>query len=100
MSDAAKITPEQWGAMVSEVLAAQPELAAVTVQAMQEGILQAQDRLRDRVARVSMGLVEALNTKRGQVRRNSHLIVRAIEASTVYGSKWSQEMIAKEQPPK
>lgn len=92
-----KLTPEQWAAIVRDVLALQPELAAITVQAMQEGILEAQDRLRERIADVSMGLVEALNTKRGQVKRRSSLIIKAIMASTVYGSKWATETIAKEE---
>ena len=98
MPDVEKLTPEEWAAIVGGTLARQPELAAVTVQAMQAGILAANDRLRDRVADVSMGLVEALNTKPGQVKRRSEVIVRAIEASTVRGSKWSSEMIAKERP--
>lgn len=91
-----KITPEEWGDIVSDALAGQPELAAVTVQAMQAGIIEANERLRDRVADVSMGLVEALSTKPGQVKRRSEAILRAIEASTVCGSKWADEMIAKE----
>jgi hypothetical protein len=92
-----KFTPEQWAAVVSDVLAQQPELAAVTVQAMQAGILEARERLADRVADVSMGLVEALRTKPGHVKRRHDVIVRAIEASTVRGSTWSAEMIAREQ---
>jgi hypothetical protein len=91
-----KLTPEQWADVVSDVLANQPELAAVTVQAMQAGILAANDRLRDRVADVSMGLVEALNTKPGHARRRGNVIARAIEVSTVCGSKWADEMIEKE----
>lgn len=41
-----KFTPEQWAEIVSGVLANQPELAAVTVTAMQAGILEANERLR------------------------------------------------------
>jgi hypothetical protein len=91
-----KINEDEWAEIIHDRLAAQPELAAVTVQAMQEGILTANDRLRERVAEVSMGLVEAIRTKPGQVRRKRDVIVRAIMASTVYGSKWSDEAIAKE----
>lgn len=93
-----QFTPEEWAAAVGDVLAQQPELAAVTVQAMQAGILAANDRLRDRVSDVSMGLVEALRTKPGHVKRRHDVIVRAIEASVVYGSTWSDEMIAKLRP--
>lgn len=91
-----KFTPEEWAEIISDVLAAQPELAAVTVTAMQDGILRAQDRLRERISEVSMGLVEALNTKPGYVRRNHDVIVAAIEASTVHPSPWSKDAIAKE----
>lgn len=93
-----KLTPEEWFAIVGETLAQQPELAAVTVEAMQAGILAANDRLRERVAEVSMGLVEALNTRPGHVKRGREAIVRAIEASTVCGSEWAKKMIAKERP--
>lgn len=92
-----KITPEQWARLVSETLANQPELAAVTVTAMQAGITEANERLRDRVADVSMGLHQALITKPGHVKRRHEVIVRAIKASTLCGSKWATEAIAKEQ---
>lgn len=92
-----KFTPEQWAQIVSGVLAEQPELAAVTVTAMQAGILEANERLRDRVADVSMGLHEAMSTKPGHVKRKHDVIVRAIEASNLRGSKWANEAIAKEQ---
>lgn len=92
-----KFTPEQWAEIVSGVLANQPELAAITVTAMQAGILEANERLRDRIADVSMGLHQALNTKPGHVKRRHDLIVRAIEASNLRGSKWANEAIAKEQ---
>lgn len=99
MPDAAKkLSPEEWFAIVGETLARQPELAAATVEAMQAGILAANDRLRERVADVSMGLVEALNTRPGHVKRRRDVIVRAIKASTVCGSAWSEKMIAKERP--
>jgi hypothetical protein len=93
-----KIDAGRWASIVSDVLARQPELAAVTVQAMQAGIIEANERLADRVADVSMGLVQALSTKPGHVKRRSDMIVRAIEASTVRGSKWAAGAIAKEQP--
>lgn len=96
MTQPERITPEEWFAAVREVLAQQPELAAVTVQAMQEGILAANDRLRARIADVSMGLAEAMRTKLPHRRRNHDLIVKAIKASTVHPSIWSKEAIRKE----
>lgn len=96
MSELKTFTRDEWAEIVSTVLSNQPELAATTVEAMQAGILNAQDRLRDRIADVSLGLVEALSTKRGQVRRNSERIITAIEASNVHPTKWSAETIARE----
>jgi hypothetical protein len=90
-------TREQWADAVADVLARRPDWAAVTVQAMQAGILEANERLRDRVADVSMGLHEALSTKRGQVKRRPDVIVRAVEASTLSGTPWANDVIAKEQ---
>jgi hypothetical protein len=92
-----KLDPEEWKSIVAEVLTAQPELAAATVQAMQAGILAALNRRSDRLADVSLGLAEAIRTKPGQAGRNRALIVRAIEASTVHPTKWSEAAISKEQ---
>ena len=91
-----KITRDEWATLVAEVIREQPEYAAATVQAMQAGILAALDRKAGRLVDVSLGLVEALNTKPGHVRRNHASIIRAIEASTVHPSAWSAEAIAKE----
>jgi hypothetical protein len=91
------ITREQWADMVADVLSAHPEFAAVTVQAMQEGILAAVARESDRRALVSMGLVEALNTKPRHVKRNHDRIITAIEASTFHPTTWSAAAIEKEQ---
>lgn len=99
MSEERKLTPEEWGIRVMDVLARQPELATVTVHAMQAGIMEALDRRSERIAEVSAGLVEALNTKPHHVKRNHDVIVRAIRACVYHGSKWAKEMIAKEQPP-
>lgn len=92
-----KLTPEEWSSIVSGVLAAQPELAAATVNAMQAGILAAQERQLDRIAELSMGLVEALDTKPGHVKRRHYLIVRAIRASTAHPTPWSEKAIAREE---
>lgn len=88
---------EEWAATVAYVLKEHPEYVSATVRAIQAGILAALDRKADRLATVSMGLVEALRTKPGQVRRNREQIVKAIEASTVFPSVWSTEAIEKEQ---
>lgn len=93
-----KFTREEWADVVAGVIAAQPELVSVTVEAMQAGILEARERQLDRIADVSMGLVEALNTKPGHAKRRGDVIVRAIEASNVHGSRWAADMIAKERP--
>lgn len=94
---AKKFTREEWAAIVASVISEQPELVSTTVAALQEGIVAALDRRSDRLADVSMGLVEALNTKPGHVKRDHDVIVRAIEASNVHPTKWSAQMIAKEQ---
>lgn len=91
-----RIRPELWARMVTAVLASQPRLAAVTVEALQAGILASNERLLDRIEAVSMGLYEALNTKRGQARRDGGRIVKGIEASALQGTPWSAEMIEKE----
>ncbi len=91
-----KLTRDDWAEIVGSALTEHPEWASTTVEAMQAGILEANNRLRDRIADVSLGLVEALNTKRGQAKRRRDMIVTAIEASTVHPTKWSAEMIAKE----
>jgi hypothetical protein len=70
-----KITEAEWAEIVHDRLAAQPELAAVTVAAMQEGILTANNRLRERVAELSMILLASTRPKPGQVRRKRDVIV-------------------------
>lgn len=91
-----EFTREQWADAVAEVISLHPEWVAATVNAVQAGILEANERLRDRVADVSMGLHQALITKPGHVKRRHDVIVRAIEASTLCGSKWADETIARE----
>jgi hypothetical protein len=97
MTDAHDVREDEWAALVVEVLADHPEYAAVTVQAMQAGILAAVDRRGERLVDVSMGLVEALNTKPGHGKRDHDRIIKAIEASNVHPTAWSAEAIAKEQ---
>lgn len=86
----------EWAATVEEVLGEHPEYAAITVAALQQGLLKALDRKSERLATVSLGLHEALRTKPGHVGRNHDRIVQAIEASTVFPSVWSDRAIAKE----
>lgn len=92
-----KLTAAEWEAIVVDVLAAQPELAAATVRAMQAGILAALDRREEQLVDVSFGLMEALNTKPGHKRRDHERIVKAIEASSLHATAWSAEAIKKEQ---
>lgn len=92
-----RYTPGEWGAYVAEVIAAQPELVAVTVGAIQEGILRDRERQLDRISTISTGLVQALSTRPHHVKRQHDLVIAAIEASNYHPSKWSEQMIAKEQ---
>jgi hypothetical protein len=92
-----ELTELDWATMVISVLADHPEWAGTTVQAMQSGILMSNDRLRERIATVSMGLVEAINTKPNHVKRRHDFIIDAVNASTVAGSKWAKETIEREQ---
>lgn len=91
------LSRNEWATVVAEVLRAHPEFAAVTIQAMQEGILAALDRKSERLADVSMGLYEALRTKPGAARREREQIIKAIEASIFHPTTWSKDAIAKEQ---
>ena len=91
------ITKEQWQELVYEVLADHPDWAASTVDAMQGGLLQALERKQDRISDLSYGLYEALNTRRGSLRRDGQRIIAAINASQFANTKWSAETIAKEE---
>jgi hypothetical protein len=89
-------TVEEWAATVAFVLAEHPEWMAVTVNAVQKGVLTAQERLRERIAEVSLGLYEALNTKPHYVRRRHEFIIGGIKASNMHPSVWSAAAIEKE----
>ena len=93
-----KIDPEEWAQLVASVLADRPELAAITVQAMQAGLLAAVDRQRTRNETLSMGLYEALNTMPKHVRRDHERIIKAVEASNLHSTPWAEKMIARERP--
>lgn len=92
-----QFTREDWALFVTSVISEQPELVSTTVAALQAGILSAQDRQLDRISDLSMGLHEALSTKPGHVRRQHDVIVKAIEASNIHPTAWSEAAIAKEQ---
>lgn len=92
-----EIARSRWRVLVKDTLADHPDWAADTIQAVQNGVLTANNRLRDRIADVSMGLWQALNTTRKAKRRNRAMIVRAIEASTLARTPWAEEAITKEQ---
>lgn len=91
-----KISAGEWYEVIATTLAQQPELAATTVQAMQAGLIEALDRQQERNADLSMGLWQAMTTKPHHVKRDHAAIVRAIEASTLYGSAWAKQAIEKE----
>lgn len=90
------VTSDQWFDIVAETLTEHPEFASATVQAMQDGLLRALDRKSERLAVVSLALVEALNTKPEHVKRDHDRIVAGITASNYHPTKWSAEMIARE----
>lgn len=89
-------TEHEWDHLVSSVLADQPELAAVTVTAMQAGILIAVDRQRKRALTLSLGLHEALRTERRAKTRKHDVIIEAVEVSNLHPTKWSKEAIERE----
>ena len=95
MSDR-KLTVEEWAATVASVLAEHPEWMAATVNAVQKGVLVAQERLKERIAEVSLGLYEALNTKPHYVRRRHEFIIGGIKAGNLHPTPWSKEAIEKE----
>jgi hypothetical protein len=95
MSD--PLTRARWATVVADVIAEHPEWMSTTVEAVQAGILAAQERQLDRIADLSMGLIEAINTKPGHVKRNHGAIIKAIEASNVHPTVWSEKAIAREQ---
>ena len=92
-----EIARAKWMRTVVDVLADHPGWAASTVQAMQAGIMEALDREWARRETVSWGLMEALNTKPGQLKRDHERIIAGIEASNFCDTPWSKKMIAREQ---
>jgi hypothetical protein len=96
MDEHEKIKPDQWFALVADVLASQPELLRTTVEAVQAGITAALDHQRERTVTLSIGLHEALRTERRAKTRKHDVIVEAIEVSNLHPSKWSKEAIERE----
>lgn len=95
-SENEKITPDQWAALVMDVLGSQPELAAVTVTAMQRGLLLAIDSSKERNVTLSRGLHAALQTERRAKTRDHEAIIQAVEASTFHHTPWSERAIERE----
>lgn len=91
-----EIKKERWAAQVESMLADHPDFAAVTVQAMQQGLLAAIERVKERNVTVSWGLMEATQTKPGHKRRDHGRIIEAVEASNFSGSRWATETIENE----
>ena len=91
-----EMTPEEWAGVVCATLATHPDWASITVNAVQAGLLEALDRQKDRVSKLSWGLHQALSSTRKAKRRNRKMIVEAIVVSTLHPTKWSAAMIARE----
>lgn len=91
------LTPEQWASTVEAVLAAHPDWTAVTVRALQSGLMEALDHQQERISSLSLGLVEAINTRPGAKRRVPDRIVKAVRASNYHPTEWSADVIAKEE---
>jgi len=91
-----KLTVEEWAATVAFVLAEHPEWMAATVNAVQKGVLVAQERQLDRISDLSLGLHEALRTERRAKTRRRDVIVKGIKASNIHPTVWSKEAIEKE----
>lgn len=90
------MSKEEWASAVYAALAAHPDWAQVTVGAMQQGLLEALDRQKDRVSTLSWGLHQALSSTRKAKRRQRQKIIDAIEVSTLHPTVWSKAMIERE----
>lgn len=91
-----ELTQGEWASVVYSVLADHPDWVATTVNALQEGVVQAIERQKDRALVLSLGLMEAVgNPLRGK-RRNHDRIIDAIEASQLHPTKWSEAAIERE----
>ena len=95
-----RLTPEGWAALVVTVLAEHPDWVALTVNATQEGVVEAIERQKDRALTLSTGLMEALNTRPGAKRRVSQRIIDAVQVSHFHPTPWSKKMIERENKPK
>lgn len=93
-----RFTEMQWRVFVGRVIANQPELISPTVEGLQDGTLTALERQRERAFTLSLGLVEALNSKPGAVRRDRERIVAAVKVSQFHPTPWSKKIINREQP--
>ena len=91
-----RLTPQGWAALVVAVLTEHPDWMDVTVNAMQEGLMGAIERQKDRSLTLSTGLMEALNTRPGAKRRMSQRIIDAIQVSHYHPTPWSRRMIERE----
>lgn len=90
------ITREEWAAMVAATIADHPNWMAATMAAVQSGAAEAIERQKDRIADLSLGLLEALKDRRSP-RRDSARVVRAIQVSQFYPTQWSARQIAREE---
>lgn len=98
MSDR-EITEQEWASTVYAVLAAHPGWVASTVNAIQQGVVEAIEHQQDRSHTLSIGLMEALNTRPGAKRRVRQRIIDAVKVSHFHPTPWSSRILEREGDP-
>jgi len=91
-----ELTAQEWASVVYSTLAAHPDWVEITVTAIQQGVVEAIDRQKERTMKVGLGLMEALNSQPGAKRRDGQRIIEAIEVSQFHPTPWSAKMIDRE----
>jgi len=91
-----EMSKEEWAGVVVATLAAHPDWVAVTVEAMQAGVVEATDRQKDRALTLSTGLMKALNTRPGAKKRDRQRIIDAVQVSRSHPTPWSKKIIERE----
>ena len=90
------MTEQEWASIVYKVLADHPDWVATTVNAVQEGVVQAIERQKDRTYTLSLGLIEAVGSPLRAKKRNHDRVIAAIEVSQFHPTKWSEAAIERE----
>lgn len=94
--DHVRLTPEGWATLVAMTLADHPDWVGVTVNAMQDGVVEAIERHKDRALTLSTGLMEAVRTERRAKGRVHDRVIDAIEVCNFHPTKWSAAAIERE----